>query len=324
MHNLTKSFLLIVISFFGLIGCKTSTLTQVDKVIAPRYQLPSHLNSIALIDRSVEKTGFSNSMKDVITPADQARIDYINAIKSGLPVSSKKVLSPLNEGRKDGVAEKMDQKRLQEIAGNMVGVLSLEQFEFSETRTYKDIKKSQLDPYGKKYTIIAVSGKREISLKTYWRLYEVKSGTVLLTFPQYTENTYETEGLDRQSVNLQMDTTEVVTASTLGRKLSAVFIRDINPEEIKSYWDFYVKGDEIVKNSGKLIKKSDFRNAVEYLTSNIGSIEKQKNISRANHNLIIAYYFNDQRDKALRLAAYQYNLTGRYEFKELYDKMYTR
>jgi hypothetical protein len=78
-----------------------------------------------------------------------------------------------------------------------------------------------------------------------------------MNFPQYTENSYETEGLTRQSVNLQMDTTQVVTASTLAKKLSAALIKDINPMELTSQWQYYTKGNDIIKKSAKMIKLSD-------------------------------------------------------------------
>ena len=42
-------------------------------------------------------------------------------------------------------------------------------------------------------------------------------------------------------------------------------------------------------------------------------------LARAYYNLVVAYYFNNQRDKALQMAAYQYTRTNGFEFKKLYD-----
>jgi len=313
----------LIIFLLALTSCKTAYFTHVDEVVPPKKPIPAHILSIHVIDRSIEKSGYSTK-SDLLTETDKTRNSYINSILYGLPVSTKKSLPPRHEGVADGIAPIINSIDLSKIASGADGLLSLDQFELTETRTYKDIKKNQLDPSGNKYTIEAVSGKRLISLRTYWRLYDVKTNQVIMNFPQYTENSYETEGLTRQSVNLQMDTTQVVTASTLAKKLSTALIKDINPMELTSHWQYYTKGNDIIKKSAKMIKLSDFRNVVDYLSVQVKNIAEPKYLARANYNLAVAYYFNGQRDKALQLAGYEYNRTGKREFKELYDKIYAR
>lgn len=313
----------LIIFLLALTSCKTAYFTHVDEVVPPKKPIPAHILSIHVIDRSIEKSGYSTK-SDLLTETDKTRNSYINSILYGLPVSTKKSLPPRHDGVVDGIAPMIHSIEVPKIAAGADALLSLDQFELTETRTYKDIKKNQLDPSGNKYTIEAVSGKRLISLRTNWRLYDVKTNQMIMNFPQYTENSYETEGLTRQSVNLQMDTTQVVTASTLAKKLSAALIKDINPMELTSQWQYYTKGNDIIKKSAKMIKLSDFRNAAEYLSVQVKNIGEPKYLARAYYNLVVAYYFNNQRDKALQMAAYQYNQTNRFEFKELYDKIYAR
>lgn len=328
MNFLSKPFVtvscpLIAILFFS--SCKMATYTHVDAVIPPKYKLPAHIATVNVIDRSVEKTGFSSSKTDaVITATDEARNAMLSDIRSGLPVTGARILKVQKDGKVEGPATEIPGAKMSEYASGADGLLALEEFDFTETRTYKDIKKDQLDASGKKYTIEAVAGKRLIYLRTYWRLYDVKMGSVVLKVPQYTENSFETEGLTRQGINAQMDTADIVTASTLARKLSRDLIRDINPQQVKSRWNYYTKGHDVIRHSAKLIGAGDFRNAVTYLAQNIKTISEEKARSRASYNLVLSYYFNKQREQALQLAAYEYNRNGRSEFKELYDKIYVR
>ena len=281
--------------------------------------------TVKLMDRSIVKTGNTPiGQTAIITITDEAKNKMLNDVKNGIPVSNVKLEKARREGKEEGPADVIRPDLISEYAGNADGIFSLEEFDFTEQRTYKDIKKEQLDPSGKKYVIAAVAGTRLIYLRTYWRLYDGKTGKVLMTLPQYTENTFETEGLSRQGVNATMDTTNLVTVSTLTRQLSGNLIKDINPEPIKSHWVYYKKGHESIVHSANLIEKGDFRTAVQYLTVQVKSIEVDKFRIRANYNLVVSLYFNKQKDAALQLAAYEYNRTGKQEFKELYDKIYMR
>ncbi len=315
-------FLLTVLTGILLQGCKTATYSHVDQVIAPKYSIPAGMNSVNLIDRSVDRLTASKST--AASPTDNARNSMINSVKNGLPVSAKRVLQSLKDGRENGPAAEIMKSRIKEIASGADGLFSLEQYEFTETRTYKDISKETKDLSGKKVIVPAVLGSRKVYLRTYWRLYDARSGSVVYKIPQYTENIYEVEGLSRAAVNAQMDTTNIVNVSTLSQKLSSELIKDINPEHIKSYWTYYVKGHDVISRSGRMIELEDFSGAVNYLNQNIRSIQSEKMQSRANYNLILAYYFNSQRDKALQLTGLEYNKTGRSEFKSLYDKIYSR
>ncbi|KXK19142.1 MAG: hypothetical protein IT216_04195 [Saprospiraceae bacterium] len=311
-----------VLSTVIMSGCKIATYTHVDQVIAPRFSIPADMRSVNLLDRSVSP--YTASKTTLPTPTDKARTTMLNSVLSGLPVSSKRILQPLKEGRENGPATEIKKTGIREVASGAGGLLSLEQYEFSETRTYKDITKETRDPSGRKVTIPAVQGTRQVYLRTYWRLYDVRSGSVIYKIPQFSENIYETEGLTRAAVNAQMDTTNIVTVATLSQKLSSELIRDINPEHIKSYWTYYIKGHDIISRSGRMIEMEDFAGAVSFLSQNIRVIESEKLRLRASYNLIVAYYFNGQKDKALQLAGHEYNKTGKYEFKSLYDKIYSR
>lgn len=312
--------------FFILItGCKTATYSHVDAVLDPKYKIPQHISTIGVMDRSVMKTGNTpGKSTGIVTTTDEAKNVLLNDIKNGIPVKGAKLERPRRDGKENGPADQIKSTQIKEYANTLDGLFCLEEFDFTEQRTYKDIKKEQLDPSGKKYVIAAVAGTRIIYLRTYWRLYDGKSGQVLMTIPQYTENSFETEGLNRQGVNAQMDTTNIVTVSTLSRQLSRNLIRDINPEPIRSHWMYYRKGNETIQRSSKLIESGDFRSAVEFLSQKSKALKEDKMKSRINYNLALSYYFNKQKDLALQLAAHEYNRTGKREFKELYDKIYMR
>ena len=281
--------------------------------------------TVKVMDRSIVKTNNSPSRSTaIVTASDEAKNNMVNEVKNGIPVASVKLEKSLRDGKEDGPADPIRPGIIAEYSANSDGLFCLEEFDFTEQRTYKDIKKEQLDPAGKKYIIEAVAGTRLIYLRTYWRLYDGKTGRIVMTVPQYTENTFETEGLSRQGVNVQMDTTNIVTASTLSRQLSRSLIKDINPEPVRSTWDYYIKGNDHIVRSANMIAKGDFRSSVNYLTQNVKSIKEDKYRIRANYNLVISYYFNKQKDQALQLAAHEYNRTGKGEFKNLYDKIYAR
>jgi hypothetical protein len=314
--------LLFIIS---LISCKTATYTNVDKVLPPKYTLPTNMLTLRIVDRSASNKGNSSQKYgSTISMIDAARNTMISEIKNGMPLSNVKVDAPRMDGHPERSAELIKPRNIASYSNGSDGLLCLEQYDFQEQRNYKDIRKNQLDKDGRTYTIDAVAATRLIYLRTLWRMYDGKTGQVIIEIPQYSEDKYETEGLTRQGVNAHLDTTETVTVSTLSRQLSRSIINDINPKEITSSWTYYKKGNSVIESSASMIRKGDFRNAVDYLKGNIKSITSEKLKFRANYNLITSYYFNRQKEEALRLAAFEYNRTNEEEFKELYDRIYVR
>ncbi len=310
---------------FLLNSCKTATYTNVDKVLPPVYTLPTQIMTLNLMDRSMVGNGITPpKYGSSLSVIDNARNRMITEIKNGMPVSNAKILAARADGHPTRTADMIKPKNITAYSNNSDGLFCLEQFDFQEQRNYKDIRKNQLDKDGKSYTIDAVSATRLIYLRTFWRLYDGKTGQILMEIPQYTEDKFETEGLSRQGVNAYLDTTETVTVSTLSKQLSRSLIQDINPKQVTSSWTYYKKGNAIIESSAALIKNGDFRNATTYLANNVKSISAEKLKLRANINLITSYYFNKQKDEALQLAAFEYNRTNKREFRELYDKIYIR
>lgn len=296
-----------------------------DAVLPPKIKLPEQMKVIGVMDRSQVKLSDKRSGSgSEVSAIDAARNTMINDIKNGLPLAEVRLEKPRPDGHTRRSAEPIRPENIRSYANNADGLFCLDEYDFQEQRNYKDIRKNQLDKDGKTYTIDAVAATRLIYLRTLWRLYDGRTGQVMLEIPQYSEDKYETEGLTRQGVNAHLDTTETVTPSTLSRQLSRSIIQDINPKEITSSWKYYRKGHDVIENSASYIKRGEFRNAVEYLSKNVKTISSEKLKLRASYNLIVAYYFNRQREEALRLATYEYNRTNKKEFRELYDKIYIR
>lgn len=296
-----------------------------DAVLPPKIMMPEYIKVLGVMDRSQTKINVKGSGSgSEVSAIDAARNAMVNDIKNGLPVAEVRLEKPRPDGHPKRSAEPIRPGNIRSYANNAEGLFCLDEYDFQEQRNYKDIRKNQLDKDGKTYTIDAVEATRLIYLRTLWRLYDGRTGQIVLEIPQYSEDKYETEGLTRQGVNAHLDTTETVTPSTLSRQLSRSIIQDINPKEITSSWKYYRKGNEVIEVSASYIKRGEFRPVVEYLNKNINTISSEKLRLRSSYNLIVAYYFNRQKDEALKLASYEFNRTNKKEFRELYDKIYIR
>lgn len=309
--------ILFLITILLTTSCSVSYLTVTDEVIPPKIEFPTHIKSVILLNRSLEQDLVERLSSGVIN--DPSHKEIIRYVVNKMPINAKAHHKTVRDSKLGEPADPFTVEDVSRYGAGYDGLFCLEQQHHSENRTYNFYKKHQLDEQGKDYYIDAVRGARVTTFQSFWRLYEVESGKIMLQLPYQIVDDLEAEALSRQGLNAKFDTLNVPDPDIMKYKLADALIQDLSPTLIQSSWMYYKKGNDDIKKSAKYFKEKQYSFVIQTLERKMNRYSDKTRL-RAMYNVATAYYLNGDYDKALKIAQQGDKATKKSNFKNLITK----
>lgn len=299
-------------------SCSVAYIRVTDEVIPPKIEIPSNIQSVMLLNRSLEGDLGQRLSSGVIFNAGHK--EFIRYVVNKMPIRAQAHNKTVRDSRSGELADPFPVAEVREYGVGYDGLFCLEQLNLVEKRTYTPYEKHQLDEQGRDYYVDAVRGSRTIICESYWRLYEVKTGKILLELPYQQIDYLEAEALSKEGLNAKFDTTNVPNPETMKYETADALIRDLLPTRLESNWMYYKKGHDDINRTEKYFKKGQYSLIVQTYEKNMNTYS-HKEKEKVMHNLATAHFLMGDLEKAMRVAregALQY---GSSEFRILIQKM---
>ncbi len=307
-----------------LSSCATASYQSSKAVGKAQIELPSHVESVLIMDRSLDPNGVQDvfvSGKVTSAMLGWDRLRLMKAVSKAIPVLAD--VSSDTETAED-VTRSRPQLSLAEIksrAKDYDALLCLDQFwEMDETKMTV-FPKHQLDANGNDYVIDAMRGEKQVRLKVLWRLYDTTTGKLLNEIPQLREEFYTAEGLDATQVNTKIASQKPATIEQFRIDMAKSMKRELSPRYHKSFWTYYRKGDRPIKRSATCIRNGDFKRAIAQLEGKQETVKNQKQRSRLEHNLALATFLSGMHQEGIKIASHAKNKYGGRKLSKLLQKM---
>lgn len=311
---------LMILSIIGLMttSCSVSYLIVTDEVVPPKIEFPGNIQSVVLLNRSLESDLGQRISSGVILNASHKEI--IRYVTGEMPIRAQAHNKTVRDSKSGERADPFSPADVKTYGSGYDALFCLAQLHHTEQRTYNTYEKHQLDEQGNDYYVNAVKGARTTTFTSFWRLYEVKSGKVLLELPYQIVDKIETEALSRQGLNTKFDTTNVPDPERMNYQMADALIQDFSPTKMQSNWMYYKKGHDDIKRTEKYFKNKRYDLVVRTYARNRNTYsDKEK--ERVLYNLATAQFLNGDREEAMRTATEGQRLYGSAYFRNLIQKM---
>ena len=313
MKNLLYNLFLVLM----LSSCGAKYITIVDQVLPAEKPFPSDIRSVVVVDRARPANLGSSSQQSNIGN----NTTVVRNCAGRLPLSA----SVLPQGQYMSVqgapAPPLSPAEVNNLSRGTQGVFSLDQLFFGEERRTVEYDKHQLDENGYDYYIKAIRGTKLSSLDALWRLYDGRSGEVLMEFPYALEDFFEAEGLNYQSVNAKLDTMHQVNPDAMARTMVDQLIAEVTPTPIESNWLYYTKGNDLVKRSADYMEAGRYDAAARLIQQNSRKIVQMKRPERAQMNWATALFLDGDIAGATQVARDGYSQFRDQEFLTFVQKI---
>lgn len=308
----------ILITLMMATSCSVSYLTVTDKVIPPKIAFPDNIQSVVLLNRSLERDLGQRLSSGVIHDARHKGI--IRYVVNKMPIRAQGHNKTARDSRKGERADPFTADDVREYGAEYDGLFCLEQLNHTEKRTHTAYEKHQLDENGNDYYVNATRGSRTNTFTSFWRLYEVKTGKVLLELPYQIVDVVEAEALSYQGLNAKLDTINVLNPDQMKYELADMLIQDLTPTIMESSWMYYKKGHDDIKKTAKYFKNKQYSLIAQTYEHSMQSYTN-KDKERILFNLATAHFLNGDREEAMRTATEGQRLYGSAYFRNLIQKM---
>ncbi len=296
-------YYLLILSFVLLnTNCNKAYYSNLEEVIPAKHVIPTHIKTITLLDRSKEKSvgiSIENTLETGQITDNEGRV-FLKQIQSKIPATTHLSPKSFKHSFDGGVADILNKEDINNYAENRDALLCLEQLFYKETFTYVNKQKHQLDENGNDYYLDVVECTQENQMQIHLRLYDTKSGAILLETPYIEEASLIAEGLTKEGVTAKMDSMQVNRKPELSKIIEKKVKSEFAPKEIRSNWLYYTKGEEIIKRSAMNIRHGNFEKVISLLQPKISTLSsKKKTRQKAVHNLAVSLYLTGQTEAAL-------------------------
>lgn len=309
---------IILVSILTVSSCSVSYLRVTDEVLPPKITFPDNIQTVVLLNRTLERDLVHRLSSGVIHDARHKEI--IRYVVNKMPIRAQGHNKTARDSRKGERANPFAVADVRTYGAGFDGLLCLEQLHHTEKRTYNAYEKHQLDDQGNDYYVNATRGSRTNTFTSFWRLYEVKTGKVLLELPYQIVDVVEAEALSHQGLNAKLDTVNVLSPDQMKYELADMLIQDLTPTIFESSWMYYKKGHDDIKRTVRSFKNKQYSLVVRTYAKNMG-IYTDKEKERVLYNLATAHYLNGDRENAISTARKGHHLYGSVYFKNLIQKM---
>lgn len=302
-----------------LMGCSAKYHTIVDQVLPARVPAISQMRSLTVVDRAREANlGTRLETGDLYS---QGNIRFLERCARQLPVAANVYNKSQRDANAGSPAPRLNSAQVRDFGGQSEGLLCLEQLFPREVRTYESYDKHQLDEQGKDYYIRAVRATKSMTLNAMWRLYDVRTGRIIIELPYLVEDVFEVEALDQSSANTKLDTSYTFNPEQLQQQSMDMFLADVLPTPIESTWLYYRKGNGLLERSSALLEANRYHDAVRLFEANAAEISRLKKPERAILNWATVLFLDGQHQQALDKAYEGLNSYGSGDFTAFIKKV---
>lgn len=238
-----------------------------------------------------------------------------------LPLSASIHNQPQLASLQGAPAPRLNPADVSRLVRGSQGLFCLEQLFFQEERRTVQYDKHQLDEDGNDYYIKAIRGTKISSLDVLWRLYDGRTGTVVMELPYILEDVFEAEGLNYQSVNAKLDTLHSVNPDAMARTMVDQLIAEVTPTPIESNWLYYTKGNDLVERSSDYMEAGRYEDAARFVDQNQRLIPRLKKGHRAQMNWATALFLSGDIAGAEQVARDGYSQFREQEFLTFVQKI---
>ena len=316
-----KNLLFFLVLTVLLPSCGAKYITIVDQVLPAKVPFPEEIKSITLLDRARESNlGVRLGSGTIYS---QGHVQLLRNCAGRLPYQTTVYPKSIRDSNAGSPAHRMNRDEVATYVGSTQAVFSLEQLFFQEERRTVEYDKHQLDENGDDYYVKAIRGTKISSLDALWRLYDGRTGSIVLELPYSLEDVFEAEALDYQSVNAKLDTLHTVDVQTMAATMVDRLLADVSPTPIESNWLYYTKGNDLVERSAAYLEAGRYSAAARIVEENQRIIPQLKKPERAQYNWATALFLDGQHRRAEEVAREGYTRYRKSEFTQLIQKINT-
>lgn len=305
--------------FFALLlsSCTAKYITIVDQVLPAEKPFPKEIRSVVVLDRARPANLGSSSQQSNIGN----NTTVVRNCAGRLPLSASVHPQGQYASFQGAPAARLTAEEVSNLSRGTQGIFSLEQLFFQEERRTVEYDKHQLDENGEDYYIKAIRGTKISSLDALWRLYDGRSGQVVMELPYALEDFFEAEGLNYQSVNAKLDTMHQVNPDAMARTMVDQLIAEVTPTPVESNWLYYTKGNDLVKRSAGYMEAGRYDAAARLIEQNRSKIPQLKKPHRAQMNWATALFLDGDVAGAEQVARDGYSQFRNQEFLTFVQKI---
>ena len=274
-------------------------------------KLPAELKSISVLNRVRLAYSFNNMGLNPNVP--DFMLACINNFKNQIRRQKFLSLSNAQEKYKHRANGQFpDTLTKNEIISTGIGsdiIASLEMLDQKINDTYTiDIRRENLG--NKTYREVDyIVGKRTIKVKTGWRLYNTKSGSLIDQWEQNKTYFYEAESLERSRATSLLNVNYKREMFNLGAELGRQYAQRISPIKHLQTREVYASGNLYLENGAKAAAQEKWDQAQNTWLEGVEFEVKRKKLAYLYHNLAINEERKGNTNKAreyARLAANQH------------------
>lgn len=315
-HILFLAILILNVTACSVVS--TSYYRKTDVVLPPKIQLPEDAKTVALMDRAVPAYYLNSDDVD-----KSVRRQLLTNVAKSFPQKTTIVQQVDKNNKRNLPSPPISTQRLQAFGQNFDILIALEMFDFVEFRTYRNIKKHQLDENGRDYILDAVEGEKTLELNTFWRIYDTRNNIILEEIPQKVGDGIIAQDLNKTQLNAKLDTLLNINSATFSYQLGKELSRDFLPEYIYSTWQYFRGRHEPLKTAANHIRKGNLENAYHIL---LRASENTANLKPAEveaiwYNLAFISTMSGNKSKAMEFAQKAYEIRNSKKVTELMKKI---
>lgn len=316
-----KQFLfLLLFTLMVLAGCKT-TSTRFTVLQAAEIKLPTHINTLAAVDRSKPGNGWSNALEGLLTGENifqdqQGRRAAITGFSDVLTRTPRfKVIRTgiEMEGSKGGSVfpRPLDWEEIERICRDFKAdaVVAIELFDSDAfTNTRRNERKSK-NKNGDEIITVVYEAERNLSLNLGWRVYDPVTKSIIDEHITRDDISDSAEGRSKSSALSNLSSSDRIVRD-LGYQVGKLYGGRVAPLYTEISRNYYkkAKGDDkaMMEKASRYAQRGEWNEAAKIWRTLIGEAKEPSTPGRAAHNMAVASERNGNLESALDWAKRAY------------------
>ncbi|MEZ4949561.1 MAG: DUF6340 family protein [Saprospiraceae bacterium] len=301
-------------------SCKTSS-TQFTILKAAEIKLPSHINTLAAVDRSKPENGWANALEGLLTGENifqdqdgrRAAISGFSDVLTRTP-RFKVIRTGIEMTGSNGGSvfpEALNWETIENICReyNADAVVAIELFDSDGyTNTNRNERKSK-NKNGDEIIEVFYSANRNLSLSLGWRVYDPKTKSIIDEYISRDDISDSAEGRTKDAARANLASPNRIV-SDLGYNVGRLYGGRVAPlytEISRKYYTKAKKNDKVeMEKATNLVKRGEWNRAAQIWRSLIAESNDPKTRGRAAHNMAVAAEREGQLESALDWAEKAY------------------
>jgi hypothetical protein len=274
-----------------LSGCvSTQNITWNTGETPGTLTLPEGTKKITLLDRVTIQYPYSNANSTVLNPnvldIQQGAINGLsNRIKNQSYLTISNYANQFKHIANGSFPPPLTKAEIQQIGSGSDVLAALEMLDQTITDKYTvEIRRENLGNNVYREVDFFI-GRRNITMKLGWRLYDTKTGEVLDEWTQEDNYFYEGESRERVRATSILNANYKRELFNLGSRYGSLYASRISPTSIRTTTQLYTKGNAFLVNGIKQVRLENWDDAEAIWLNGIEQETKRKKLAMLYHNL---------------------------------------